>query len=893
MNVSQIEQNVQKVVSKLNEKTFLYDLLLAYGSPKSAVTLLKKGNYNLSKEKGEILWKKKVFFKEIHKGDLHDIIDESKKNSSITRHDPRFLIVTDCKTLLAVDTKLNSSLDISLKDLPKHFDFFLPWAGHEKVVLQMDNPADVKAAEKMAKLYDQILADNPKMSDDEVHSLNVFLSRLLFCFFSEDTGIFEKGAFTEAVASHTSPDGKDLGDYLDRLFEVLNTKDRKKYPKFLQDFPYVNGGLLAKKHKAPKFSSKSRKILIECGGLNWSEINPDIFGSMIQAVVHPSTRGGLGMHYTSVPNIMKVIRPLFLEELYEELEKAKDSLPKLERLLVRMYEMIFFDPACGSGNFLIISYKELRKLEMLVFKAKHRLQKQMSFQYSSIQLNQFYGIELDDFAHEIAILSLWLAQHQMNILFKEEFGDVDPTLPLKEGGKIKCDNALRVDWSRFCVPEKNGEVFIFGNPPYLGSSNQEEEHKADMAHVLGHLKDYKKLDYISCWFYKSAEYARKFTKTKFSFVSTNSICQGDHVAPLWPHLLKDDLEIGFAYQSFKWTNMAKSNAAVICIIISIRPKSKRSKILYSGETGKTCDNINAYLYPAEDVYVKRRGTPICALPTMIRGSGPTDGGNLLLEPPQRKELLDKYPELSSVIKPFVGAEDYINGDRRYCLWLTEDMATEVYHIPEIKKRLDGVKAMRLKSKKAATREDAKTFWAFAEPRYKATPSIIVPRHSSERRDYIPFGFLDEQNVVADSAQFISDADPWIFGLISSKMHMAWVKSIAGKLKSDYRYSAEICYNTFPTPEISEKSKNTLRTHAMNVLQERENHSDKTLAELYDPEKMPKSLLEAHQHLDTFVDSLYRSKPFSSDDERAIFLFKMYKDLVVEKQAEEELEDEDA
>jgi len=496
MNIAQIEKNLASLVKDIAKESFIYDLLLAYGVPKATVSLLKKGKRNLSKRDDQIILKKKLFFQEIENQDLHNTIDTLKSDEATHRHDPRFIVVTDYKTLLAVDTKTDDTLDIKIDDIVKHPFFFGPWAKIEKTAHANENPADVKAAEKMAKIYDEILQDNEFETKDDLHGLNIFLSRLLFCFFAEDTGIFDENAFTNAISSHTQDDGSDLQEYLNKLFEVLNTQDRKAYPEYLHNFPYVNGGLFGDSYNAPIFSRKARKMIIECGELDWQDINPDIFGSMFQAVVHKDQRSNMGMHYTSVPNIMKVIEPLFLNELKEVFEKHYDNQNKLNQLLVRLGRLRVFDPACGSGNFLIIAYKEIRTLEMQIFQRIQETTTTPSLPFSCISLSQFYGIELDDFAHEVAILSLWLAEHQMNVAFKEIFGDCNPTLPLKEGGKIVCANATRIPWEDVCPKDKDAEIYILGNPPYLGARMQNKDQKEDLSKVFTDVKNYKNLDYI-------------------------------------------------------------------------------------------------------------------------------------------------------------------------------------------------------------------------------------------------------------------------------------------------------------------------------------------------------------------------------------------------------------
>jgi hypothetical protein len=503
MNIDTLEQKLRTLVANPEAENFLYDVLLAYEQPRASITRLQKGDYNLAKRGNDVLWKKKVYFSYERHRDLHALIDAFQQDNAIMRHAPRFLLVTNLQQLVAVDTKTNDTLDIALSELPKYFDFFLPWAGMEKQQFQSENPADVKAAERMGRLYDIIHQDNPSF---DRHALNIFLSRLLFCFFAEDTGIFKDSQFTNAVGSHTADDGSDLSSYLQKLFRVLALRERGEFPAFLQAFPYVNGGLFEKDYPVPQFSAKSRKLILECGALNWKAINPDIFGSMIQAVVHDEQRSHMGMHYTSVVNIMKVIEPLFLNELAEELEKAAGNEGKLVKLLDRLYHLRIFDPACGSGNFLIIAYKELCKLEIAIFRELQALNTKWKTAKSGIRLTQFYGIELDDFAHETAKLSLWLAEHQMNMAFREVFGDAKPTLPLQSGGNIVCGNATRLNWETVCPKDPAHETYILGNPPYLGYSMQSSQQKEDMIHVLKEIKSYKVLDYIACWFFLGAIY---------------------------------------------------------------------------------------------------------------------------------------------------------------------------------------------------------------------------------------------------------------------------------------------------------------------------------------------------------------------------------------------------
>ena len=537
MTITQIDTNVHKLVKDFNKKNFLYDFMRAFDFKNATIARLEKGTLNMSKEIGETLVKKKFWFKELTKAELAPTFKKIKQLDKI-KHDPRFVILTDYTTILAYDTKTKDSLDTTIQELTKDYAFFLPLAGMEKTQYLDENPADVKAAEKMAKLFDEIKKVNATDTTEAVHHLNVFLSRLLFCFFAEDTQIFSDNQFTNAISSHTQEDGSDLKEYLTNLFAVLNQAKRPaKLAQHAADFPYVNGGLFQEKHPVPIFSKKARKLVIECGGdLDWSAINPDIFGSMIQAVVTPEHRGGLGMHYTSVPNIMKVIEPLFLDDLYGDFQKSFNSPTKLKRLHLRLTKLKIFDPACGSGNFLIIAYKEIRKLEVSILRQLAALGERQTIFFSSISLAQFYGIELDDFAHEVASLSLWLAEHQMNTEFLKEFGQTTATLPLKEGGKIAHGNACRLDWEVVCPKVEGDEIFILGNPPYLGFNMQSPNQKEDIKSVFSDLKNLKFFDYITCWFSKATKYID--SRSKFAFVTTNSICQGNQVPILWTQIFK-------------------------------------------------------------------------------------------------------------------------------------------------------------------------------------------------------------------------------------------------------------------------------------------------------------------------------------------------------------------
>ena len=878
MNASQIEKNVIALVENFNKEEFVFDLLKAYGISKTSITRLKKGDFNLSKVEGEVLYKSKMLFKEVESGTLLNTIDELTKDVDSLKHNPRFVIVTDYKTLLAKDIRTGLALDTPILEIHKHFGFFLPWAGQEKYAQKNENYADRKASSKMAKLYDILVTENPNIYDDGGHNLNIFLSRLLFCFFAEDTDIFPiEGMFTDILEQHTQKNGSDMHTFLDRLFKVLNTEDNSKEASHFREFPYVNGGLFRDTIVSPKFTKEARKIIIECGDLDWSEINPDIFGSMIQAVVNPAYRSGLGMHYTSVPNIMKVIEPLFLNELYEEFQKHKENTKKLRQLIYRISKLKIFDPACGSGNFLIIAYKELRKLEIKIWQQINELEPQYSFVFTEVKLSQFYGIELDDFAHEMAILSLWLAEHQMNKIFTDElfdFGRAKPILPLKEAGHITQGNATRLNWEDTCPIDLADEVYILGNPPYLGSRNQDKNQKEDMKFVF--LKEYKNLDYVSAWFYKGAKYIQAFN-AQLAFVSTNSICQGDQVAKTWPRILDENIEIGFAHQSFKWTNNAKGNAGVTVIIVGLRNISKNPKLIYIDKLEKKASNINAYLLDAKNVYVKSKSTSISNFPKMNFGNMPADNGLLLFNSEEKEEFIKKEPNAKDWIFELISAHEFLSGKERWCLWLEGINDLELMNMPLVKQRISNLKEVRLNSSRPQLADIPHLFAQITQPPNK--DFILIPRHSSENRKYIPIGYFESNKISHDSCLIIATKNVWLFGVITSKMHMVWVKAVGGKLKTDYRYSSALCYNTFPFPKINQKQKEQINLHVFAILEEREKHSGKTLAQLYDPDKMPKGLKEAHHQLDLAIERCYRLKPFESDTERLEYLFKEYEKMI--------------
>lgn len=894
MNSVQIEENVKSLVKQVSSQEiskddFIYELLLAYGHRKSVVSRVKSGERNLAKSAGEVILKRHLYFKPCT-SNLFAEIDALKNSKTVATNKIRFIVVTDFSQFIAIDTKTQDTLDIELGQLAKYFDFFLPWAGVEKMVYRGENPADVKAAEKMADFFDHIKSINypANATKEQLHEIVLFLNRLLFCLFAEDTKIFkhEPYQFTNVI-TRTNVDGSDVHLALKRLFEVLNTpaESRPDLPDYLSKFPYVNGGLFKKEIAIPKFDFKARKMLLDAGELDWSDINPDIFGSMIQGVADPETRSKMGMHYTSVSNIMKVIEPLFLKDLYEEFDKCNDNINKLKKLQVRLSRIKFFDPACGSGNFLIITYKEIRELEIEILKRIRELEGESDSgmmglfdeSHSAIRLDQFYGIELDDFAHEMAILSLWLVEHQMNMVFETEFGYTAPTLPLKQSGRIVAGNAARVDWELVCPATETDEVYILGNPPYLGSKLQDKDQKKDLQLAISP-KVSKILDYISCWFYKAGKYI-KGDNQKVAFVTTNSVCQGEQVAQLWPDVLGDDNQIQFAHTSFKWTNNAKRNAAVICVIIGIGRKNNKIKKIFTDNMEEVVSNISPYLTSGNNLVVKSSANSLTKMPKLCFGNMANDGGALILSAQEKDDLVESCPQVDSLIRPFVGSSEFIRGGKRYCLWIRDHELQQARSSSEVFERIEKSKQHRLKSRDKGTNKLALRPHQFRDLNEAKEHALIIPRVSSERRKYIPIGFLDNKTIISDSAMAIYDASFYLFGILTSELHMIWVKSVGGRLKTDYRYSAGLCYNTFPFIEVSSIEKEMLEELSSEILSVREAYSDKSLSDLYDPDLMPEQLLLAHSKLDKYVDSLYGIKQGASEEDKLSILLTRYYQLV--------------
>lgn len=890
LNLKAVEERVAPLARRESyDREFIFDLLLAYGKPKGNVTRLRNGSLNVAADPDrEIAQKNVIYFRETDREPLADV-EELRTSPEVVRYNPRFVVATDYDELVAVDMKTGENKVFPIGDIDKHFTFFLPWAGMEKAQYTSEAHADVKAAERMGKLFDELLQANPDLIAEQHgrHALNVFFTRLLFCFFAEDTGILADGQFTTAVGSHTHVDGSDVQEFLTDLFNALDTEKPEDKASYLSAFPYVNGRLfeVTNQHVVPSFTKTARRLLLDLGALDWSEINPDIFGSMFQAIVTPGKRSDFGQHYTSVPNILKTIEPLFLDGLKEEFDVGFNSVGRLEKLLERIGAIKVFDPACGSGNFLVIAYKELRRMEHAILERLADLspKHQVLYAVSKIDIEHFYGIEIDDFAVEVAILSLWIAKHQMNAEFKEKFRLTIPLIPLKETGQVKGGNATRTDWNEICPNDGEAEIYLIGNPPYYGSKKQSPKQKEDYPFVFGDFKYSKNLNYISLWFIKGAEYISE-TRAELAFVTTKTVAQGEHVGLMFPLIFDRGLEISFAYPGFQWDNNAKTNADVTVAVIGLRRSGSGPRFIYADGLRISARNINGYLADGANVFVMSRNEPLSELPSMTWGSMPNDGGELILTDKEAADLGNAYPDASRYIKRFLGANEFIGGIERFALWIDDRNASEAIRIPPISARVDKVKENRLKSGRATTRKLASVPYKFAEIRYRKVESIFVPINSSGLRDYIPIGYLDPESVASNTGFTIYNGSLWLFGLLTSRMHMTWVNTTTGRSRINYKYSNTIVYNNFPVPPLSDAMKEKLAVAALRVLDVREYNCERTLAELYDPDEMPEDLRIAHADVDALVDSIYSKRGYETDEQRLSDLFALYEEMTAAEQA---------
>lgn len=806
---------------------------------------------------------------------------------------PRWLLVSDFARFRLYDLEsAEPPVEFAIGELHKHVRRFGFIAGYQARSYQEEDPVNVQAAERMGRLHDAL-----KASGYEGHALEVLLVRLLFCLFADDTGIFERNAFTELLNQRTGEDGADLGQWLTQLFQVLNTpreRRQRNLDEQLAEFPYVNGRLFEEFLPIPAFDARMRATLLEATTLDWSRISPAIFGSMFQSVMDAKARRNLGAHYTSEKNILKLIGPLFLDELKAELEKIGGNTARLKSFHIKLANLRFLDPACGCGNFLVIAYRELRLLELEVLKRLYAVQDSLLTRVSehvAVDVDQFYGIEIEEFPAQIAQVALWLMDHQMNTRVGEQFGEYFARLPLVKSATIVHGNALRIDWNTVVPRERLS--YILGNPPFLGKQMQSDEQRADMARVFGDAKNAGLLDFVSAWYVLAAKYMQG-SAVRCAFVSTNSIAQGEQVGALWAELYRLGVQIHFAHRTFTWTNEARGKAAVHCVIIGFGLDAPSKKRLFeyahlrADPLELAVTNINAYLVDAANVLLNNRREPISNVPSISFGSMPNDGGHLLLTDQDRSLLLQSEPTAVAWVRRFVGAEEFINGISRWCLWLKGANPSELRASRMVSDRIEGVRTTRLASTRLTTRELAAMPSLFGEDRQPISCYVAIPKTSSERRAWIPLGWLDDQVIASTELFTVDRAEQVHFGVLQSTMHMAWVRSVCGRLKSDYRYSAGIVYNNFPWPEpLDDKARSAIEAAAQAVLDARDAFPDSTLADLYDPLSMPPALVKAHQQLDRAVDAAYtavekaagrKAPKLGTDAERVAFLFERYQAL---------------
>lgn len=830
----------------------------------------------------DLLWKGVLLIEHKSRGrDLEKAYTQAKdyfpglKESEL----PKYILVSDFERFALYDLETDSKRTFTIEQFAQNIELFGFIAGYQKQELKEQDPVNIEAAEKMGKLHDKL-----KAIGYTGNQLEVYLVRLLFCLFADDTGIFEKNLFRDYIEHETKEDGRDLALHIGNIFNVLNTPFETRFKNIdetLNKFPYVNGGLFEVQLPLASFDTEMRDLLIECSALDWGRISPAVFGSLFQSVMNVEQRRTLGAHYTSEENILKVIKPLFLDDLWSEFKTVKNNERKLLDFHKKLSSLTFFDPACGCGNFLIIAYRELRLLELEIL--RQQLKGQMVLEiddYVWIDVDQFYGIEIDEFASQIAQVALWLIDHQMNMLVSNEFGEYFVRLPLKKKANIVYGNSLKINWHDV-IPNKNLS-YILGNPPFIGSSLMTDDQKADLKPVIEEIKNPGSLDYVTGWYIKAADYIQR-TKIKVGLVSTNSIVQGDQAIVLWKYLFYNKrINIHFAHQTFKWTNEARGKAAVYCIIVGFSEIPDLPKTLYSYPdinglpTVSTVKNINQYLLNAPTVFIEKRTKPISDTPVMLYGTKPTDGGNLIFTEKEMLDFISKEPLSKGYFRPWVGSAELINNIKRFCLYLVDCPPAEIRKMPFVRERIEAVRKMRLASKKAATNKWADAPTHFAEDRVTEGNILIVPRVSSENRKYIPIGFFEPPTICSDAAFQLVDATLYLFGILNSSMHMAWTNTVAGRLKSDYRYSNTIVYNNFIFPNPSEKVKNDIEKEVANILSIRDKYlsSGSNLADLYDPYTMPLDLLKVHQKLDKLVDKSY-GKNFKTDEERVAHLFELY------------------
>ena len=877
LSPSEIYENFDALAQqKLVGGEFGLALMEAVGAPRATITKLRD-----EAATGSFSWTRMLRFETVALGDADRTLERMKTEaaSAARTKRPRLLVAYDGEGIAAHDTKIGDDIHEGVDVLPMEAEFFFPLGGHERYVPAPERQADVRATKHISRFFDAVRDANPGWSTEaDRHAMNLFMVRVLFCLFAEDVGIFEADLFKSALIQSTQVDGSDLAAFLDGAFVHMATEPEKR-PKAARGWaklPYVNGGLFEETSPMPTLDSRCRKQLLACAKLNWRTINPDIFGSMLQAVVDIEKRGEMGMHYTSPSNIAKVLNPILLDELRAELEKAGSNRGRLHDLLTRLGRIRMFDPACGSGNFLILAYKDLRAIEMEIF---IRLGE---FAHPVVKLEHFYGIEIDDFACETARLGLWIAEYQVNENFRQKMGKAPPALPLTAAGRITRANSAYADWLQVCPPDETAETYIVGNPPFRGVTWQSREQKAELQSVFrGEISSWGELDYVAIWFMKAALYTER-TAAPFAFVSTNSIVQGVQVAALWPRILRA-LEIQFAHRSFKWTNLASRNAGVTCVIVGLAPPRASQKRLFDGNTEKSVISIGPYLAEGTHAIVQKRRKPLGPLEPMAFGNKPVDGGHLLLDRNERNDLLRRHPDVDPLIRRLYGSQEMMKGLERWCLWITLDQSEKAKAIPILNDRFEHVQSLRRRSTDVAAQKMAETPWKFREQNASSSHTIMVPAITSESRIWLPVDVMPSAAIPNNKIYAIYDGSIWQAGLLSSRMHRLWLDTVGGKLEDRLSYSNQLVWNTIAIPSLSERRKDELEEHWWEIDRARKEAGfGRTLGDLYAPKTMPPDLKRAHEELDETVEAIFGSRKYRSDADRIEHMLQLYERAIADE-----------
>ena len=905
MNAVEIEEAISALAEQpLDAGEFPYAFLQAFGNKETTIKRLRAGVSNKS-DLGGVLQTGAIHIAIAPSGEVSKMLAALKASPATTKAKARYILATDGTDFEAEDFDTGDTVACAYADFPNHFGFFLPLAGITTVRQIAENAFDIRATSRLNRLYVQLLQDNPDWGTaDRRPDMNHFMARLIFCFFAEDTDIFHPSyRFTDKVEQMSERDSSNTHEVIGTLFRAMNTKGAEKegagVPRWADGFPYVNGALFSGNIDVPRFSRIARSYLLHIGNLDWKQINPDIFGSMIQAVAEDEERGALGMHYTSVPNILKVLNPLFLDDLRTRLAGAGDNARTLLNLRRRMARIRVFDPACGSGNFLVIAYKEMRAIEAEI--NRRRGEADLA---SEIPLTNFRGIEMRDFPAEIARLALIIAEYQCDVLYRGQKLALADFLPLGSENWITCGNALRLDWLSICPPtgtgvalrgddlfstpleqaqidfqNDGGETYICGNPQFKGARKQTKSQKEDMRFVFGGGNEFKDCDYVVAWYLKAANFT-KHCDAPFAFVSTSSISEGEQVAHLWSRLYRDGCHILFAHQGFKWRNNAANNAVVQCVIIGVGRSRPARCALYDGDTKRDVESISPYLIAGPELYVDARDEAISGeVSPMVSGSMARDGGNLIMSYEEARNLASTHPPVQRLLRGLVGSQELVHYRNRQCLWIGDESLDLAETIPEVISRIESVRLFRSDSSAKTTKGYATIPHKFAQRAHREAVSIAIAKTSSENREYVPADVFDGRTVISDAAFAIYDPSMWELALVLSRMHISWVATVCGKLESRLRYSSTLGWNTFPIPPLTEKNKADLTRCAEEILLAREDHFPATIADLYEPDAMPADLRQAHERNDEVLERIYVGRRFRNDTERLEKLFDLYTKMI--------------